>query len=123
MPYTAYRLIHFLGIFTLLIALASTAMHVLRGGARSDNPYRRVTGIAHGGAAFLILLGGFGMLARLGVAHGGLPTWVYLKLIIWAILAAALLLVYRSVRLAGAALIAMPILALLAAAVALYKPF
>lgn len=123
MPYIVYRLIHFLGIFTLLIALAAAGMHVLRGGTRRDNPFRRGIAIAHGSAAFLVLLGGFGMLARLGVAHGGLPPWIYLKLIIWAVLTGAFLLVYRGARLAGSVLIAMPLLAVLAAAIAIYKPF
>ena len=80
MPYAVYKLMHFLGIFMLITALAATSMHVLRGGSRTDNPYRRVLGAAHGIAAALILTGGFGMLARLGVMHGALPNWIYVKL-------------------------------------------
>jgi hypothetical protein len=123
MPYAVYKLMHFLGIFMLITALAATSMHVLRGGSRTDNPYRRVLGAAHGIAAALILTGGFGMLARLGVMHGALPNWIYVKLAIWVTLAAATVVAYLGRRYAGGLLIAVPMLAIAAGAVALYKPF
>lgn len=123
MPYPVYKLIHFFGIFTVLVVLAAACMHVLRGGTRADNPQRKLMGIAHGIALFLILLGGFGMLARLDVMHSSLPGWVYAKLAIWTLVAAAPALLYRGPPLAWAVLFAAPALALLAAAIALYKPF
>ena len=123
MPYSVYKLIHFLGIFALLITLTAACMHVLRGGTRADNPHRRTLGAVHGIAVFLILLGGFGMLARLGIVQGGLPTWIWLKLVIWVMLGFALMVIYRGVRFARPLMIAVPLFALLAAAIALYKPF
>lgn len=121
MSYVAYKLIHFLGIFTMVTALAASAMHALGGGSRASNPHRRLLGAAHGIAALLILTGGFGMLARLGVMHTGLPGWVYLKLVIWLLLGAAIFLVYRGR--ARMVMIAVPVLAVAAAATALLKPF
>lgn len=121
--YPVYKLIHFLGMFTLVTVLAVASMHVLRGGTRADNPYRRVLAILHGVASFLILLGGFGMLARLGIVQAGLPTWVILKLGIWLLLSAAIAFVYRSRSVARWLLISMPVLVVIAAAIALYKPF
>jgi hypothetical protein len=121
--YIVYMLILFTGVFFLVTSLATTCAHVLRGGTRADNPYRRILGIAHGLAAFLILLGGFGMLARLGIVQGGLPIWIDVKLGIWLILSFALFLAYRGRHYARLVLVAAPILAVLAAAVALYKPF
>src|SRR5215207_40641 len=123
MPYTIYKLMHFLGIFMLIAAFAATSMHVLRGGTRADNPYRRVLGVVHGIAAALILTGGFGMLARMGVMHGGLPNWIYVKLGIWFVLAGAMVVPYLGPRYARTILVAVPVLAVLAAATALYKPF
>ena len=124
MPYAAYKLMHFVGIFMLITAFAATSMHVLRGGSRADNPYRRVLGIVHGVAALLILTGGFGMLARMGVMQGGgLPNWIFVKLGIWVALAAAMTVPYLGRRYARSALIAVPVLAVFAAATALYKPF
>jgi hypothetical protein len=123
MSYAVYKLMHFLGIFVLITALAATCMHVLRGGNRTDNPYRRALGAAHGIAAALILTGGFGMLARLGAMHGALPNWIYVKLGIWVALAAAMMVPYRGQGYARALLIVVPVLAVAAGAVALYKPF
>lgn len=123
MSYLAYKLMHFLGIFTMLTALAATAMHAARGGTRADNPYRRTLSAAHGIAALLILTGGFGMLARLGAMHGALPAWVFVKLGIWVALAAAMALPYRGRAMAKALLVMVPLLAAAAGATALYKPF
>jgi hypothetical protein len=123
MPYNVYKLIHFLGIFTLLTTLATGCMLVLKGGTRAEHPYRRLEGTAHGVAAFLILLGGFGMLARLGIVQDGLPAWVWLKLTIWVMLSAALAVVHRGAGFARVVLITAPLVAVLAAAIASYKPF
>lgn len=123
MSYNIYKLIHFLGIFALLTALAAGGMHTLRGGTRADNPHRRLLGIAHGVALFLILLGGFGMLAKLGIVEGGLPGWIWAKLAIWLLLGGALTLAARGRQAAAAVLIGVPLLALAAGAIALYKPF
>ena len=122
MSYTAYKLIHFLGIFTLLTTVASSAVHVLRGGTRADHPYRRLLLPVNALAAFFVLLGGFGMLARLGVSHAGLPGWIWLKLSIWVLFLGALRLVFRDAAFARALLVALPLFAVLAAAIALYKP-
>lgn len=123
MSYPFYKLMHFIGIFVLLVALSATCMHAALGGNKSDNPLRKALGAAHGIAALLILTGGFGMLARLGIVQGGLPTWVMLKLVLWATLAAAMALPYLSRTWARALLVAMPVLAALAGATAMFKPF
>lgn len=124
MPYEVYKLIHFLGIFALITALTAAGWHALRGGTKADNPQRKLLGITHGVALFLILLGGFGMLARLGMVEGGLPGWIWAKLAVWALLGGALTLAARGGRRTAASIvIGVPLLALLAGAVALYKPF
>lgn len=124
MSYAIYKLIHFLGIFALITALSASGWHALRGGTRADNPHRRTLGITHGVALFFILLGGFGMLARLGIVEGGLPGWIWAKLAIWLVLGGALTVAVRGGRTAAAAvLVGVPLLALLAGAMALYKPF
>jgi hypothetical protein len=123
MPYAAYKLMHFLGIFLMITALAAVAMHALRGGNRVDLPHRRAIAIAHGVAVALILTGGFGMLARLGIVQGGLPAWIYIKLLIWVTLAGAIAAPYLGQRYARMLLVALPVLTAAAGATALYKPF
>ncbi len=125
-PYTAYKVVHYLGIFLLLAALSAALARAaarLGGGqeVRSDPWARRLVGV-HGFAAFLVLLGGFGMLARLDVTTGlALPGWIWAKLGIWTLLAAAIV-ARRSEKLAAPATALAPLLAALAGWVALYKP-
>ena len=123
MPYAAYKLMHYLGMFTMITVLAALGMHVLRGGSRADLPHRRSLSIVHGVAVALILTGGFGMLARLDIVQGGLPTWIYIKLVIWLALAGAIAFPFYGARYARALLVALPVLAAAAGATALYKPF
>jgi len=121
--YPFYKIMHLAGIFVLLVALAATCMHAAMGGAKAENPFRKALGAAHGIAALLILTGGFGMLARMGIVQGGLPTWVIIKLVLWVALAAGMALPYLGRRWARALLFAMPVLAALACATALLMPF
>ena len=121
-PYHLYKLVHFFGIFVLLMTLAVPLLHFVRGGTRADFPRRRTLAIVHGVASFLILLGGFGMLARLGIVQEGLPGWILLKLGIWFVLSAALTVALRTRFAARTVILAAPLLALTAAAIALYKP-
>ena len=123
MSYPFYKIMHFVGIFVMLVALAATCMHAAMGGTKAENPFRKALGAAHGVAALLILTGGFGMLARLGIVQGGLPVWVLIKLVLWVALAAAMALPYLSRFWARTLLIAMPVLAAIAGATALLKPF
>ena len=83
-----------------------------------------MVGSIHGIGAFLILLGGFGMLARLGFLHGAnFPGWLWVKIIVWVILSAVVLLPYRRPGLAKPFLLVLPLLAGVAVYMALYKPF
>ena len=123
MPYAVYKLIHVLGLFGMVTVLAGMALHALVGHTRAERPFGRAFSVAHGIGAFLVLLGGFGMLARLGIAQEGLPAWVYAKLALWLLLSALLVLPYRGRPLAMAVFLGLPLLTVLGAAVALYKPF
>jgi hypothetical protein len=125
-PYTTYKVVHYLGVFLLLAALSATlARAAALSGDRGDTPdpwRRRLFGV-HGAALFLILLGGFGMLARLEVTEGlSLPAWIWAKLAIWVVLG-GLVAARRVPRFATPALLAVPLLAACAGWIALYKPF
>jgi len=123
MPYPLYKLMHYVGIFTMLVTFTLACAHAQRDGARAERKTRRGFAIANGIAALLILTGGFGMLARLGIVQGGLPGWILVKLGIWLALAATIALPYRDPRLARWLTVVVPLAALAAAATALYKPF
>ncbi|MFM9013841.1 MAG: hypothetical protein ACKORK_09765, partial [Gemmatimonadota bacterium] len=95
------------------------------GGTRRGPRARRVLVALYGGGLFLILLGGFGMLARLGIARAGVvafPGWLWAKLAVWALLGAVMLLPYRRPTLGMPMLLLAPLLIGLATYFALYKP-
>jgi hypothetical protein len=84
---------------------------------------RRLLAMLHGIGVFLILLGGFGMLARLGFMGQSFPGWVWAKIVIWGLLAAALVVPRRRPSLARPLLYALPLLGGLAVYMVVYKPF
>lgn len=122
MPYVLYKLMHLAGIFTLLVSFTLACAHA-RGPESSDRRARRSFAITHGVAVLLVMTGGFGMLARLGVVHGMLPGWILAKLAIWTLLAGAIALPHRNPALARALPFWASLAALAAAATAIYKPF
>jgi len=117
-----YRLLHFIGIVILFLALGGTIAHVANGGTRADNRWRVLLAASHGLALFVILLGGFGMMARMGITHGGFPGWIWGKLLAWLLLGAAIALPYRVPASVRPLALLVPLLGALAAWLAIYKP-
>jgi hypothetical protein len=124
--HSVYKVIHLIGLILLMSALGGAAVRAMvatAGGPGASPATRRLLAILHGVGAFLILLGGFGMLARLGAMHGAFPGWVWVKIVVWGLLAVALMVPRRRPGLALPLLLALPVLGGLAAYMAIYKPF
>ena len=117
-----YEVLHIIGIAMLFVAIGGVAVHAANGGTKSVSNTRPIVGSLHGIGALLILTGGFGMLARMGMMQGGFPMWLWGKIIIWTILSAIGLLPYRKAELARPFLFVLPLLAGAAVYLALYKP-
>jgi uncharacterized membrane protein SirB2 len=123
LPYAFYKLVHVLGIALTLVALGGMTVHALNGGLKAENAARKLLIGMHGFGVFLILLGGFGLLARIGFAHGsGFPLWLWVKLGLWTVFAVIAALPYRRPAAGRQLLLALPLLAMAAAAMAVYKP-
>ena len=125
MTLAVYKVVHILGVMFLFTALGSllAAAWPGTGDAAAAGPLRKRAGLTHGIALVVVLVSGFGMLARLGISHlGGWGTWIWLKLLTWLLLGAALTLIRRQPRLAPALWIVLPLLGGLAAYLAIYKP-
>lgn len=116
--YATYKTVHYLGIFILVTALA-VALGRSHKEALNTDPWRKRLGMIHGVALFLVLLGGFGMLARLNV---GFPMWIVAKLAIWLVIG-GLIATRKSAAWSARALVLLPLLAALAAWIAYNKPF
>lgn len=118
-----YNLVHVIGIILAMLALGGASILAMATPAgATPRPTRRLLAILHGVGVFLVLLGGFGMLARLGITQGGFPGWIWVKLAVWAVVAAALFLPRRYPAIAKPLLFALPVLGGLAAYMAIYKP-
>ena len=123
MDYSVYKLLHMLGMALLLVSVGGICVHAANSEDKNANVLRRLTLALHGIGTLIILVAGFGLLAKLGgEGGGGFPGWVWPKLLIWLLLAGSIVLPYRNRKLPAVVMIAAPILVLVAAYFAVYKP-
>ena len=80
-----YKFIHYLGIFFLLAGIGGLAF--------ADKDKLKLPSISHGMGMFLILLGGFGMQAKLKIDL--FSSWFVVKVVIWLALGATLVIAKR----------------------------
>jgi hypothetical protein len=117
-----YQLFHMLGIILVFMALGALSLHAMNGGTRESNKARALVALSHGLGLLLILVAGFGMLARLGTMSGGLPGWVWAKLVVWLLLAGLIVVPYRKPEWSKAMWFVLPVLGIIAAYSVLYRP-
>lgn len=129
LSYEFYKVAHIVGLVLIMSALGATALHTLNGGTRQTNRARGLVAALHGIGVIVLLVAGFGMLARLGAMAGKAPGgsalsgWVIAKIVIWVLLAAALMIPYRRPTFSRALYLLLPVLGGTAAYLAIYKPF
>ncbi len=85
-----YRIVHLVGVMMIFLSLGGL---IVRG--RLDPEERRIkklAGLTNGIGLILALLGGFGMLAKLGL---GFPGWAVAKLVIWLFIAGSIAVANR----------------------------
>ncbi len=121
MPLAVYKIIHIFALTMIVMAIGGFTMHSLNGGTKDGNAARKFGAAVHGVGLFLMIFSGFGMLARLEL--DGMPAWIIAKLVIWIIIAAALMAPYRVPKLGKVFMFTIPALTGLATYIALYKPF
>ncbi|MFZ9886141.1 MAG: hypothetical protein ACO3JL_01460 [Myxococcota bacterium] len=115
-----YKILHLAGIGALMLSLGALSMHAMNGGTRESLRTRPLVFATHGLALLLLLVSGFGMMARLQLSYGGV--WVWAKVGLWLLLGGAVALPLR-VPASGRFLWPLaPVLVGIAAALALYKP-
>lgn len=106
----------------VLLALGGVATNTISGGSKNHS-WRKPIAITHGIGLLLSLVGGFGLLARLGIVHGGLPGWVMAKLGIWILFAVLIGVVSRKSSWAKLVWPSIIVLGAAAAYLAGHKPF
>ncbi|MCA9682632.1 MAG: hypothetical protein KC457_10585 [Myxococcales bacterium] len=88
MSYQFYNLLHILGIVLVFMAIGGWAFHGINGGTKESNKARGLLAATHGIGVLLILVAGFGMLAKMGGSNM-FPGWIHPKLLIWVLVAAS----------------------------------
>jgi hypothetical protein len=120
--YEIYKVIHLVGVLMVFLSLGGLITHVANGGTKNHS-WRKPIAITHGIGLLVSLVGGFGLLARLGIVQGGLPAWVWIKLGIWAVFAALIGVLIRKPSVAKPVWPLMIVLGAIAAYIAGSKPF
>ncbi len=120
--YNAYKVVHLLSIILTFSILGGLALHAANGGSRDTNRARKLTGILHGAGLLLILVSGFGVLARLALP-GGFPGWVMAKLVLWLLVGASAVLFKRGPGVGKNLIWLLPLLGGVGAWLAVVKPF
>lgn len=111
-----YKILHLAGLMALFLGLGG----VLALQGNGNQPSRKLVAIFHGIGLLLLLVGGFGMIAKLQI---GFPVWTIVKLIIWVLLGGMLVLGKRRVFSPGVVWILAIALGITAAWFGLRKPF
>lgn len=119
MPYEFYKILHLLGIFMLFISIGGV---IIRGKLNDTSAAtRKYIGIMNGVGLLVILVAGFGIMARLGISLT--DGWVLSKLAIWLIFGGLLAVANRKPQLIGVLTITTLVLGVMAAYLAILKPF
>ncbi len=116
--YLTYKILHLVAILFLFTSLGSLAVL----GQSADARLRKLASIVHGVSAAVILVAGFGLLARLGF-FGKIPTWAWLKVGLWILLAASAWPLRRRPEWTPVLWLMLPALGGVAAWLAVAKPF
>jgi hypothetical protein len=120
-PLLVYKNLHLIGVFMILVALGGFIVQQ-RQSTTPERVWRRPIAITHGIGMVLALVGGFGMLARLGIFWPW-PGWVVGKIVIWLVFGILVALIGRTPALAKPLWWSTIALGAIAAYLALNKPF
>lgn len=121
LSYSVYKFLHVLGIIMTFMSLGGVILYVMNGGTKEQNSGRKSAAMMHGIGLVLILLGGFGMLANISLQ--GRFGWLLVKILIWIVLGGMVAIAYKKPAAAKTWWFVVPLLGLIAVALAVFKPF
>ena len=119
-PATIYRVVHFLGLFLLFGGLGALSA-LFAAGTPPTSQLHKLIYRTFGVGMFLVLLGGFGLLARLLTSEGDWGLWIWIKLVIWISLGLMPLVARSGPSRARWLLLGVPLLGAIAAFAVVFK--
>ena len=120
MPYEIYKSIHLLGVMLLFSSLGALAVQGMLREHPASASVRKLLIATHGVALVLLLVAGFGLIARINMSVTA--PWVIGKVLIWVALGAATILPKRMPTHGGLWFFTFVGLGLVSAGLAIYKP-
>lgn len=121
MTFEFYKILHLTGLICLFFGFGGLLVASYSGATLK--PSARIMSFAtHGIGLLFLLVGGFGMLAKMGIMKQ-MPGWVYAKIIIWVFMAVGISLVKRKGSIGWPLAIFLIVLGTTAAMLAVNKPF
>ncbi len=120
MSYLTYKFLHLAGILVLFVTAGGVALYAANGGTKEGNTARAWVSVLHGLSLVVILVSGFGLVARI---ESGFAPWVWAKFALWFVLGSFALLPLRRQSLGMPFYFLVPALGMVAAYLALFKPF
>src|SRR5262245_55612158 len=121
MSIVVYKAIHIFSIMLLFTAFGGLLFAARSEGQNAVN--RKLAAMTHGIALVLILVSGFGALAKIGMSNPAIwPAWLWIKVLIWLTFGAVIVLIRRSPRATAALWWILPLLGGIAAYLALKNP-
>ncbi|MEQ1665754.1 MAG: hypothetical protein ABL927_10300 [Bdellovibrionales bacterium] len=129
MDITVYKYIHYIGLFTLFFAFGGLTLGARTAGGKNFSHRLQYT-LLHGVGLLLLIVSGFGQLAKLNraiVESGGvapsMPMWLVTKLVIWLSFGIMISLIFRLPKFSSYIWALILILGAVASYLALFKPF
>ncbi len=119
LSYQIYKILHLVSLFGVFMCLGSLIVQRMNGGDK-EFPARRWVMLSFVVFMFLALIGGFGLLARLGI---GMPGWVFAKFTLWLVVGAYMSVILRKPEWSKLNWFVLLLLGATGAYLAIYKPF
>lgn len=121
MSFEFYKILHLTGLILLFFGFGGLLV-ASYSGVTLKTPARMMGFATHGLGLLLLLFGGFGMLAKMGLT-AQMPGWVIGKLVIWLLMGLGISVVKRKGHIGWPVAILLLVLGTTAAILAINKPF
>jgi uncharacterized membrane protein len=123
MSHSIYLILHLIGLAMTVQAVGMAIVSASRSAANgADSSAKRSIAMFHGIGLFLLILGGFGMLARLAIPFP-FPGWVWVKLLVWLTFGASTVMIRKRPETSAMWMVLAVVLVAIAAIMGVTKPF